>query len=436
MVKENTKKSKITKTAWVVIALLFLLNAISNIDKAVIGFASVPIMEELKLGPEQWGIVGSVFFLLYSLSAVLGGVLADRFGTKIVIAGMVVIWCAVQFSTLFVSSFTFLLITRIILGAGEGPSYSLAMTAASKWLPKEKRGLGLSIVSIGSPVGVAISAPILMNLMAHYGWRSAFIATGVIGVIWVAVWLWIVKEKANSEEESSNPKENSEQLKTQPESKFSSALLSKNFIFLALCGFATYWAFTLGLNWMPNYLENVRQLSAETLQIVIALPWILITLSLLTFSSISDRLFLKTNNFVKARVFVLGPVMLAGAVCYFFGTMVSSNLLAIALLSLGLAFGVITLVLGPAILMEIVSKEHQGKIQGWFMAFTSLGGIAGPYVTGYLVENASSPAVGFHYAFQLCALVLLVFGGLVWAGVRPKKVEKTAVTNTDAVENV
>ena len=75
MVKENTKKSKITKTAWVVIALLFLLNAISNIDKAIIGFASVSIMEELELGPEQWGIVGSVFFLLYSLSAVLGGVL-------------------------------------------------------------------------------------------------------------------------------------------------------------------------------------------------------------------------------------------------------------------------------------------------------------------------------------------------------------------------
>ena len=122
---------------------------------------------------------------------------------------MVVIWCAVQFSTLFVSSFTFLLITRIILGAGEGPSYSLAMTAASKWLPKEKRGLGLSIVSIGSPVGVAISAPILMNLMANYGWRSAFIATGVIGVIWIAVWLWIVKEKANSEEESSMQKKTS-----------------------------------------------------------------------------------------------------------------------------------------------------------------------------------------------------------------------------------
>ena len=68
--------------------------------------------------------------------------LADQVGTRIVIAGMVVLWSVVQFSTIFVSSFAFLLITRIILGAGEGPSYSLAMTAASKWLPKEKRGIG------------------------------------------------------------------------------------------------------------------------------------------------------------------------------------------------------------------------------------------------------------------------------------------------------
>ena len=98
--------------------------------------------------------------------------------------------------------------------------------------------------------------------------------------------------------------------------------------------------------------------------------------------------------------------MLAGAVCYFLGTVVSSNMLAIVLLSLGLTFGCITLVLGPAILMELVSKNHQGKIQGWFMAFTSLGGIAGPYITGYLIENASSQGAGFHYSFQLCALVL------------------------------
>ena len=164
-----------------------------------------------------------------------------------------------------------------------------------------------------------------MNLIINYGWRSAFIATGVVGIIWIAVWLWIVKEKEESREESSVVKDSPDLSMNLPESKFSSVLLSKNFIFIALCGFATYWSFTIGLNWLPNYLENVRQLSAEQLQMVVALPWILITLSQITFSTISDRMYRKTQNVVKARVFVLGPVMLAGAACYFLGTMVSSN---------------------------------------------------------------------------------------------------------------
>lgn len=436
MDQNNTKNGRISKSAWVVIALLFLLTVISNADKAIIGFASVSIMDELGLTPEQWGIVGSVFFLLYSLSAVLGGTLADRFGTKIVIAGMVVVWSLVQFSTIFISSFAVLLITRIILGAGEGPSYSLAMTAATKWLPKEKLGLGISIVSIGGPLGVAVSAPVLMNLILNYGWRSAFIATGVVGIIWIAVWQWAVKEKRDSKVESPAIKEGSNVSADVPETKFLSVLFSKNFMFIALCGFATYWAFTVGLNWLPNYLENVRQLSDETLQIVVALPWVLITISQITFSTISDRLFLKTQSVVKSRVFILGTVMMAGAASYFFGTLVGSNIMAIALLSLGLTFGCITLVLGPTILVELVSKKHQGKIQGWFMAITSLGGIAGPYVTGVLVQNGTSLMAGFHNAFQVCALVLLVCGGLVLAGVRPKKVENSVSIGTDKAQDI
>ena len=423
------KKSSVSKRAWVIIFLLFLLTVISNADKAIVGFASVPIMKELGLSPEQWGVVGSVFFLLYSLSAVLGGSLADKIGAKKVIAGMVAVWSIVQFSTIFVSSFSYLLVTRIILGAGEGPSYALAMTAASKYLPKEKLGIGLTMVSVGGPLGVAISAPVLMHLIMSYGWRSAFITTGVVGFLWILVWLWIAKEKAVTDTELAAEKDSSHIVSN--ESKFTSALFSKNFIFVALCGFATYWSFTIGLNWLPNYLENVRHLSEGTLKIVVALPWIMITLSQIIFSTISDRLYHKTKSVVKGRIFVLGPVMLAGAVSYFFGAMVSSNILAIVLLSLGLTFGCITLVMGPAILVDLVSHKHQGKIQGWFMALTSLGGIVGPYVTGYFIEHSASPAAGFQHAFQLCGLILLVFGGLVWLAVRPKKSENSALLNAN-----
>jgi MFS family permease len=417
----KSKGSKITKTAWIIIALLFLLTVISNADKAIIGFASVPIMKELGLSPEQWGFVGSIFFFLYSISAVLVGALADKIGTKKVIAGMAAVWALVQLATVFVSSYSWLLITRLILGAGEGPSYSLAMTAAAKALPKEKLGIGLTLVSIGGPLGVAISAPVLMHIILTYGWRAGFIATGAIGVVWVILWLWLSKENKNVQVENQTSKESSKISILEPDTKFTSVLFSKNFILVALCGFATYWSFTIGLNWLPNYLQNVRKLSPDTLKIVVALPWILITLSQLIFSSISDRLFAKTQSVVKGRVFVLGPVMLAGAVCYFFGTLFSSNFIAIALLSLGLTFGCITLVLGPAILVELIPKKHNGKIQGWFMAITSLGGIIGPYATGYLIQHSANPGIGFQHSFQATAIVLLLFGGLVWAAVRPKK---------------
>jgi MFS family permease len=430
------KKSAVSKKAGMIIFLLFLLTVISNADKAIIGFASVSIIKELGLTAEQWGVVGSVFFLLYSISAVLGGSLADKIGTKKVIIGMVAIWSIVQFSTIFVSSFVYLLATRIILGAGEGPSYSLAMTAASKYLPKEKLGIGLTLVSVGGPLGVAISAPFLMHMITNFGWRSAFIATGVVGFLWIIAWIFIAKEKAVTKTESA-PEKGGAHLSVVPtETKFTSVLFSKNFILVALCGFATYWSFTIGLNWLPNYLENVRNLSKETLSIVVALPWIMITLSQIIFSSISDGIYHKTKSMVKGRIFILGPVLLAAAASYFIGTMVSSNFLAIALLSLGLTFGCITLVMGPAILVDLVSSKHQGKVQGWFMAITSLGGIVGPYVTGLLIENSASPAAGFHLAFQVCGFVLLVFGGLVWMAVRPKKLKNSTEVNNETTQSI
>lgn len=412
------KKVKISRRAWLVIFLLFLLTVISNADKAIIGFASVPIMDELGLTPAQWGIVGSAFFLLYSLSAIVVGGIADKVGTRKVIAWMAAVWAIVQFSTIFVSSFTYLLITRIILGAGEGPSYSLAMTAASKWLPKEKLGLGLTFVSIGGPFGVAVSAPVLMYFIVNHGWRSAFIITGIIGVIWILAWLLLAKESPSEETVQTQVAVEGETDEGQPFKKF---LFSRSFLLIALCGFGTYWCFTVGLNWLPNYLENVRQIDDRTLGYVVALPWILITCSQLFFSNLSDKLYAKTKNVVKSRVFILGPVLAISGVFYFAGTFMSSNIMAVAILSLGLSLGCLTLVMGPAILADFVAKKDQGKVQGWFMALTSLGGIVGPYVTGQLVGSTGNLADGFHLAFQVCAFILVICGISALIGVRPRK---------------
>ncbi|MGE7667151.1 MFS transporter [Ureibacillus composti] len=401
---------------WVIIGLLFLLTIISNADKAIIGFSSTQLMEELGLTATQWGLVGSSFFFLYSLSAIVVGGIADKIGVRKVIAVMAIVWALVQFATIFVSNYVYLVITRIILGAGEGPSYSLAMTAAAKWLPKNKLGIGLTLVSIGGPVGVAVSAPILIGIITSYGWRAAFITTGIVGIIWTIGWLIFSKNEPAQEEAVSIAV-----VEKTNTSTFKEFLLSKNFFFIALCGFGTYWSFTIGLNWLPNYLETVRQIDESVLGWVVSLPWILIACSQLFFSFLSDKIYYKTKNILTGRVFILGPVLALSGVFYILGTLFTSNILTVAFLSIGLSFGCLTLVLGPAILSDLVDKKHQGKIQGWFMAITSLGGIAGPFITGKAVEMANTTLAGFHIAFYICGIVLMVCGVCAALLIRPKK---------------
>jgi len=108
-------------------------------DKIVVGLAGAPIMDELKLQPEQFGLLGSSFFLLFSISAIIVGFIVNRVATRWVLLVMAVVWSLAQFPMLGTVSFTTLLICRVILGAGEGPAFSVAAHAVYKWFPDEKR---------------------------------------------------------------------------------------------------------------------------------------------------------------------------------------------------------------------------------------------------------------------------------------------------------
>src|SRR3954466_12277790 len=107
--------------AWKITFLLFLFMLVNFADKIVVGLAGVPIMAELHLEPEQFGLLGSSFFLLYSISAIVVGFIVNRIATRWVLLALALIWSLAQFPMMGAVGFTTLLICRIILGAGEGP---------------------------------------------------------------------------------------------------------------------------------------------------------------------------------------------------------------------------------------------------------------------------------------------------------------------------
>ena len=177
------------KGAWGIVALLFLFMVINFADKAVIGLAAVPIMQELKLTPKEFGLIGSGFYLLFAVSAVLTGFIVNRVQTRWVLLAMGLIWALTQFPMLAPVGFATILACRVALGAGEGPAYPVALHATYKWFPNELRTLPTAMIAQGGGVGVLLSLPLLNLVIVHWGWHWAFGVLGFAGLVWVAAWL-------------------------------------------------------------------------------------------------------------------------------------------------------------------------------------------------------------------------------------------------------
>src|SRR6201746_2930270 len=182
------------KGAWKITFLLFLFMLVNFADKIVVGLAGVPLMTEVKLEPEQFGLLGSSFFFLFSISAIVVGFIVNRIDTRWVLLVLALIWALAQFPMVGTVSFTTLLICRVILGAGEGPAAAVAAHAIYKWFPDEKRTLPTAILSQGSAFGVILAVPALNWIIVNHSWHYAFGALGVVGLMWAVAWIFLGEE--------------------------------------------------------------------------------------------------------------------------------------------------------------------------------------------------------------------------------------------------
>ena len=174
--------------------LLFLFMLINFADKAVIGIAAVPMMQELQLSPREFGLIGSSFFLLFSLSAIVTGFIVNRMQTRWVLLIMGLVWALAQFPMLGTVGFATTVACRVALGAGEGPAFPVALHSAYKWFPDELRTLPTAIIAQGAGIGIMVALPLLNWVIVHHSWHWAFGVMGITGLAWSAAWLVLGRE--------------------------------------------------------------------------------------------------------------------------------------------------------------------------------------------------------------------------------------------------
>ena len=417
------------KLKWVVIAFLSVLYLINFTDKAIIGYAAIPIMEDLDLNYGQWGIVGSSFFWFFSIMSIVGAALSDRIGTGKMLVFMAIGLSIVQFGALTIYGLPMLVMCRVLLGAIEGPFHATAISHISKHFVPEQRGLAISIMNTGSMLA-KFMVPILIYMIGIYGWRMVMVFLGVLSLVWAVLWLLTFKGKNERNIVKSESTIVSEKVKW---SEIYPLFLSSTFIFTCLALFMAYWILTWSFIWMPTYLVKIVHLTQTQMGYAVMFIGLGSAIGGILISFISDRLLKKTKNLRKSRVLVAGPSLILAAVCFYSTTFIQSTIGAIIALFLGMAFVNGMFPLAPQIVNHLL-PERRGLMSGVLLGLANLSGIIGPAVIGFVVQSAGDNIrIGFNYSVIMTATLLLIASLIFCIFTKPDNHTKKSPLSSEVV---
>jgi ACS family hexuronate transporter-like MFS transporter len=174
---------------WIVCGLLFFATTVNYIDRQILSLLKPILDDELHWTNEQFGQVNAVFQGCYALGALAFGRFIDRFGTKIGYATSIAAWSLAAAGHALVGSIGGFFLARSCLGLGEGGNFPSAIKAVALWFPKKERAFATAVFNSGSNVGAIIAPAVVPWLAFTWGWRSAFLAAGVAGMIWLLLWI-------------------------------------------------------------------------------------------------------------------------------------------------------------------------------------------------------------------------------------------------------
>jgi MFS family permease len=414
-VAAKANPSETPRAAWLVVTLLFLFMLINFADKAVIGIAAVPIMRDLNLSPRQFGLIGSSFFLLFSLSAIVTGFIVNRVQTRWALLTMGLVWALTQFPMLGPVGFGTLIACRIALGAGEGPAYPVALHSAYKWFPNELRTLPTAIIAQGAGIGIMVALPLLNWIIVKYSWHWAFGVLGIIGLVWSVAWLVLGREGPLTAATATDS------MPTPQRIAYRRLLLSPTIIASWCAAFGAQWGLSQALSWQGAFLIKGLGFTQGSIGLLGALPAGASVILVIAAGWYSQRQLARGVPSRVARGIFGGLCVALGGAGLAIMPYVPDVSAKVALTTLGVALPSVIYVIGNAVVSEIVPVAQRGAMLAIGTAVSTSAGLLSPYVMGSVVETAATPLDGFNTGFMICGVIMLVGGIIGMALMRPER---------------
>ena len=179
-----------SRIRWTICALLFGATTINLMNRQVFGILAPDLQHRFEWSEVQYGYLVAAFQLAYSFGLVAVGRIIDRVGTRVGYGIIILLWSLVTISTGFVRTALGFGLVRVLLGLSEAGNFPAASKGTAEWFPPSERSFVAGIMNAGTNMGVIAAAVIVPWLSIRYGWQSAFVVTGIIGLIW-CVWWWL-----------------------------------------------------------------------------------------------------------------------------------------------------------------------------------------------------------------------------------------------------
>jgi sugar phosphate permease len=396
------------KVRYLILAVMCLMYFIAYIDRVNIAVAGPMIRKEFALTPTELGIVFSAFAYPYAAMQIFGGWCADKFGPRLVLTVLSLIWAAATVACGFAWGLTSLLMFRFVLGIGEGGAFPTATRAFTFWMPATERGFAQGITHSFARLGGAVTPPIVIGIVALYGWRESFIALGVVSLVWTALYVWLfrntpVEHKWVKPAELAEIGVDARKLKKTSRGKTPWKEMIRKMWLVTFVDFCYGWSLWVFLTWLPSYLKDARGFDLKQLALFTALPLLAGVVGDTLGGVLSDTIYRRTGNLKLARRALL-VVGLGGALAFILPVVGTKDaMLAVALLSASFFF----LELTNAVLWSLpldIAGAYAGTAGGMMNTGFGVAGMVSPVAFGFLIQVTGS----YQVPFAISALLLAV----------------------------
>jgi ACS family hexuronate transporter-like MFS transporter len=428
--KEGSSKASVlgpkTNYRWVVIGFAFFITLVNYMDRSAMAYAIGPLKNEFGFTDGAIGLIGSAFGIGYAVMTTGGGILVDRFGSRIVWSSAAILWSACTALMGVCSNFNIFFVVRTTLGLAEGPHFPSLTRVVADWLPKEERARSTAFGLAAVPLASAIGAPIIVALINAFSWKMMFAILGAVGIVWAAVW-WLVyrdypeHSKFVNDAELSYIREGAainrelkmDEIKAHELTgdattwKFiltNPALVANNFAFFGF-GYLLFFA----VHWLPEYYKRTYHLDLKQMVPYVVAPWITAAIMVVAAGFISDYLWKKTGSMRASRTHMMWICQLISGLC-FIPIMFNPDLnTALILVCAGLGFGLMPNACYYAINTDL-AKDKAATSLGVMDTYLALAGILAPLITGKLTEITGNfnSAFGILAFFTLAAVVAIL----------------------------